>query len=69
MCAQHQSESRAQTFMFHTRPSPICGVDYVKLQSYWLCDESEKEFLSKTRQQNILLSFVCAHPSSYIFMT
>ncbi len=39
-------EPRTQTFKLHVHPSPLCAVDYVKLQSHWSSDESEKALSS-----------------------
>ena len=60
-CHNIKSESRVQTFTFHTRPNPICGVDYVKLQSHWPCDESEKEPLV-----GLFCLLSCVHTSVHI---
>jgi len=41
MCCNHiKSEPRSQTFTFHSRPSPLCVWEYVKLTPHWQLDES-----------------------------
>ncbi len=56
MCFHHiKSESRTQTFKLHAHPIPLCAADYVKLQSHWSCNESEKALLSV----DITSFFVC----------
>jgi len=47
MCWHHiKSEPRAQTFMLHARPSPLCVSEWVKLPPHWRCDDpTKREFV------------------------
>ncbi len=41
MCCNHiKSEPKTQTFTLHSRPIPLCVVEYVKLTPHWQLDET-----------------------------
>jgi hypothetical protein len=43
MCFHYiMSEPRAQTFMLHARPNPLCAAERVKLPPHWRCDDATK---------------------------
>jgi hypothetical protein len=44
-CHNIDLEARAQTFMLHSRLSPLCASASVKRSPHWSCDESQKNAL------------------------
>ena len=60
-CHNIDLEARAQTFMLHSRLSPLCASASVKRSPHWSCDESQKTLCSAD-----LASFlVCARKFIY----